>query len=345
MYTRFYAKACIALAAGLFFMACQDDPEPKPTSSFKVEVLVYDESSNDFELTTATLTVTTQSHTGQEVITKELSAETSTIELPEKEIYVYTVEISKTGYISYYSPFSPEKLEQFNNSPLVVKLILESINNGLTAFFPFKGNANDSTRNLYLGGTVYGATLTTGRKGFDACYYFDGVDDYIKVPNQTQLNTSGDFAISVWTAVSSTQIGTEGINDIIRKWNGDTEGYPYSISYLNTNADDANEDKFIYARYDGSACTNTPTSYSPLVTNDEFSHIVLVKQGTTLKHYLNGTLIQEFTDNTSCGTSNTADLTIGCRGNLVRYFKGKIDDIRIYSRSVSEAEVASLYIE
>ncbi len=341
MYTRFFAKCCITLAAGLFLIACDDDPEPKPTSSFKIEVRAYNESSHDFESTPATLTVRMEN---LDEVTKELSAETTTIEVPESKIY--TVTISKTNYFSYGKTFSASELEQFNNSPLVVKLILESINNGMIAFFPFNGNANDSTHNLYLGGTVYGATLSTGRKGFDACYYFDGVDDYIKVPNQTQLNTSGDFAISVWTAVSSTQIGTEGINDIIRKWNGNTEGYPLC--------------NFV-PEYKCRRC-RMKTSLSMFDTMGRLVHMrphrtllrlrtmslytsYWLKRGLSLRQYLNGNLIQEFTDNTSCSTTNTADLTIGCRGNLVRYFKGKIDDIRIYGRSVSEAEVASLYVE
>jgi hypothetical protein len=137
----------------------------------------------------------------------------------------------------------------------------------------------------------------------------------------------------------------EGINDIIRKWNGNSEGYPYSISYLNPAADDAIEDKIMYARYDGSTCAHSATSYSPIVENDEFMHIVLVKQGTKLRHYLNGTLVEEFADNTSCSVANTANVTIGCRGNLLRFFKGKIDDIRFYNRAITEAEVANLFVE
>ena len=82
-----------------------------------------------------------------------------------------------------------------------------------------------------------------------------------------------------------------------------------------------------------------------LLTMMKFIHIALVKQGTKLRHYLNGEVIQEFTDNTSCSTSNTADMTIGCRGNLVGSSKGKIDDIRIYNRSISDAEVANLFVE
>ena len=38
-------------------------------------------------------------------------------------------------------------------------------------------------------------------------------------------------------------------------------------------------------------------------------------------------------------------MTIWVPGNLVRFFKGKIDDIRIYYRSLTEIEISSLYRE
>ena len=85
---------------------------------------------------------------------------------------------------------------------------------------------------------------------------------------------------------------------------------------------DSNEDKFIYARYDGKGCANTPTSYSPTIDNDVFLHIVLVKQGTKLRHYLTVALFRIYRQHFK-QTSNTADMTIGCHGNLVRFFKGK----------------------
>lgn len=88
MYTRFIAKCSLALVTGLFFMACQDDPEPNP--SFKVEVRAYNELTNDFALTSATLTITSENEV---IVTKELNAETATIEIQKKDSY--TVKITK----------------------------------------------------------------------------------------------------------------------------------------------------------------------------------------------------------------------------------------------------------
>ena len=332
-------KYLLMVVAGFIVISCGEESEP--SFPFMLEVKTYDETTKSFHLTQATLVVSAES---QSVITKELAAETSTISVPARE-GSYTVTVTKPDYLPFEKIFTASELSQFNVSPLVVMLLNESITEGLVAFYPFNADAKDSTTNHH-DGVLHGPSLTNDRKGnVNSSYFFDGQDDYISVANHSSLNPTGDFAISLWALVSSTQVPHEGINDILRKWNGDAEGYPFSISYLNQLADDQNEDKIIYARYDGQGCANVPTSYSPTIENDEFIHIVLVKQGNKLRHYLNGTMIQEFTDNTSCTTANTADLTIGCRGNLVRFFKGKIDDIRIYSRSITDAEVANLFVE
>jgi hypothetical protein len=67
-----------------------------------------------------------------------------------------------------------------------------------------------------------------------------------------------------------------------------------------------------------------------------------------LRQYINNVLISEFIDYThgsSCSIANTTDVTIGCRGNMVRFFEGKIDDIRIYNRAISPTEVQTLFLE
>jgi hypothetical protein len=332
-------KYFLMVVAGFVVISCDEDPEP--SFAFKLEVNAYDEATKSFHLTEATLLVSAES---QAVLTKELAAETSTISVPAREGN-YTVTVSKPNHLPFEKTFTASELSQFNVSPLIVMLLEESITEGLVAYYPFNANAKDSTLNNH-DGAIHGPTLTNDRKGtVNSAYFFDGQDDYISVADHSALNPTGDFAISLWALVSSTQVPHEGINDILRKWNGDDAGYPFAISYLNQLADDPIEDKIIYARYDGQGCANVPTSYSPIIENDEFIHIVLVKQGNNLRHYLNGSMIEEFTDNTSCTTANTADMTIGCRGNLVRFFKGKIDDIRIYNRSISEAEVANLFVE
>ena len=213
---------------------------------------------------------------------------------------------------------------------------------GLVAHYPFSGNANDQTENQ-LHGVVHGAVLTIDKNGnSDAAYSFDGVDDYISVSHNAKLNLD-DFTISLWANIASDQEPHEGLNDILRKWNGDTQGYPFGISYLNTLADDAVEDRIVYARYDGQACGQNATTHSAPITNDTFVHLVMARSGNKIRTYVNGVLTEEITDPTSCSVANDANMTIGSRGNLVRFFKGTIDDIRIYDRALTEAEVSSLY--
>ncbi|HPG82080.1 MAG TPA: hypothetical protein PKY55_02300, partial [bacterium] len=66
---------------------------------------------------------------------------------------------------------------------------------GLVAWYPFNGNANDESghgRN----GTVYGAVLTADRMGRAAnAYQFDGVDDYIDLGDWP---FGGEMTISAW---------------------------------------------------------------------------------------------------------------------------------------------------
>jgi hypothetical protein len=118
------------------------------------------------------------------------------------------------------------------------------------------------------------------------------------------------------------------------------------VCYLNDNAPANVARKFLMAKYDGSVCSNVPVLHSDVVTDfDDFHHIVFSKQGASLQLYVDNVLIDSDIDNTSCGTTNNADLTIGCRGNIVQFFTGKIDDIRIYNRSLAPEEVANLYLE
>jgi hypothetical protein len=313
------------------------------TFAFNIGILAYDETTENFELTSAHLSI--KSPDDEILFNSDLAD--STEQVPVKDGFsVYKLEISKAGYLSVEKVLTNDELKAFvDSNALVITLLNESVDEGLIAYYPFNGNAQDQTHN-HFDGVVHGALLTTDRKGTPgAAYSFDGLNDYISVAHNNDLNLTTDFTISLWVNISSGQEPHDGINDILRKWNGNAQGYPFSISYLNPLADDLHEDKILIVRYDGQVCGNFPTTYTPTITNDTFLHIVLIKEGDKLRHYLNNVLIAEITDTTSCSVSNTADMTIGCRGNLVRFFKGKIDDIRIYSRAITAAEVSGLYAE
>lgn len=229
---------------------------------------------------------------------------------------------------------------------MTIAISNNTLSSGLVGEYLFNSGAFDTSEKGH-DGTVHGATLETSRTGKpSACYSFDGLSNYISVPSNTDNNftSANNFSISLWAAPDATQLESN-INDILRKWAGDAQGYPYSISYLNS-THPSNPNQLLVVRYDGSTCSDVPMAYTSAV-NSNFHHLVMVKNGSTVYVYLDGALSTQIIDNTttgsSCGTSNTTDMTIGCRGQLVRYFKGMIDDIRIYNRALNASEVNLLY--
>ena len=309
------------------------------TLTFSAGIMIYNSTGKTFELAGASVKIIS----GEETLYHmEVPALTNDIRV--KDGYDnYSLTVTKDGYGSYERDFTATELKSYGTgSPLIITLLSQSLTDGLIAYYPFNGNANDESQNDFHG-IVHNAALTTNRNGVpNSAYSFDGIDDYVQVPHDEALNLEANFSISLWTEVSDAQEAENGINDILRKWSGNAEGYPFGISYLNPLADDAKEDKILYARYDSQLCGNILETHSTSVTNNTFIHIVMVKEGDKVRHYLNNQMIAEVTDPSTCTTANTADMTIGCRGNLVRFFKGKIDDIRIYNRALTENEVTQL---
>jgi concanavalin A-like lectin/glucanase superfamily protein/type IX secretion system substrate protein/Big-like domain-containing protein len=79
----------------------------------------------------------------------------------------------------------------------------------LIAYYPFSGNANDISGNN-LNGQVLGAVLTDDLQGGAAgAYYFDGVNDFIKVGNIDLLNFTDAITISCWIRPENLLSGKE----------------------------------------------------------------------------------------------------------------------------------------
>lgn len=220
--------------------------------------------------------------------------------------------------------------------------------NGLVGEYLFKSNAHDNSK-VKNHGEVHGATLTKGHTGKKkSAYHFNGTDQYISIPHsdQTNFEHNQDFTISLWVSIEDQPDLAGPLNDIMRKWRGDTQGYPYAIVYYNNTAQEEIRQSFSFVRYDGSICRHSPQLFTPAPAGKSFIHLVCLKQGTALRVYINTKLVAEAMDttepSTTCGSKNNSELTIGTRGNKVRYFAGTIDDVRFYNRALSQKEIALL---
>jgi hypothetical protein len=223
-----------------------------------------------------------------------------------------------------------------------VRLVDNSLGNGLVTEYLFNGNALDTAP----GGkhaTVVGAQLSEGKGGRPlTAFSFDG-SARIMAPFNEAINFRKDdeFTVSVWAKADPIQNDMSGvINDILRAWIGDRQGYPFGISFLNA-SHETSPNTFLAVRYDGVDCGNGPMIISGAV-DFGFHHLVLVRSHGRLFFYVDGDMVGEESDFTACPTNNTTNLFIGCRGQTLRCFTGTIDDIRIFNRALSEAEVEEL---
>lgn len=167
---------------------------------------------------------------------------------------------------------------------------------------------------------------------------FDGTDDVVEIADSDLIDfdTDDDFTISVWVKLPVNQSDTGmNQNSILEKANG---AYPYVLNVANQTH--ATNGRIIAARYDGSS---VPAVTSTTSCNDnEWHHVAFVKDGETLKLFIDGAEEDSATDSTSSSTTNDAVLWIGKRQAASTYFEGLIDDVRIYSRTLSDSEISAI---
>lgn len=228
-------------------------------------------------------------------------------------------------------------------------LDLTAVSNDLVGYWSLDEGSGSTAVDLSANGNdgtlTNGPTYTSNVPGaitFSDPYAltFDGVDDYVSLPDAAMYDFAldEDFTVAVWVQVDATQadIGNSD-NSIVEKWSG-SGGYPFMIRYMNQT--DANAGRITVARYDGSA---NPTVLSTATIDDgQYHHVVFIKDGATLYLYIDGVPDGQTSDTTTGTTTNNSPLYLGQRGNGNNRFKGELDDLRIYNRALSATEVALL---
>jgi hypothetical protein len=218
------------------------------------------------------------------------------------------------------------------------------LNNGLLVHMPFTGNAKDSSGNGQHG-TVNQASLTADRCGkANSAYSFNGTDAYIEIPSST-LQTQY-YSYSLW--VSAAEIPASG-----------SYTYPLSIGNSGGGQNVALCNNSMQGWAGGSYNNGVPSASLVAIGSqpktNRWYHIVFIRDTNKIKLFVDAELnTNEATYsgmNTSTG-GNTANYgsspkaLIGNRDMLSQfYFKGSIDDIRIYNRVLNANEIDSLFHE
>lgn len=195
--------------------------------------------------------------------------------------------------------------------------------NGLLAHYPFNGNANDESGNG-RDGIVTGTTLTADRFGnANNAYYFDGLGSNIELSNTSSLNMFTGFTLASW--VNFTEDGGAFISKHENYYkNSFNLGGGQGKLYLHTDVD-------LYY-----------VSSTKIINDGEWHFVVGTFDGVQLSIYIDG--IAEGSSTANYSTGNSINIRLG-RDSDLWFYKGLLDDVRLYNRAITSDEVFALYNE
>ncbi|GGD57216.1 LamG domain-containing protein [Paenibacillus nasutitermitis] len=194
-------------------------------------------------------------------------------------------------------------------------------------------SASDSSGSGNTGTLVNGPVWTTGKK--NNALSFDGIDDYMNVPDSAALDGMGALTVSAW--VNLAQLPAQSY-DIVAK---DTSDYSYRL-LIGSNG----QGHFaVNTTNNGWYSTGTVAEIDLAITAGGWHHLVGTYDGSRLQTYVDG-VPSGVSPTPISGTivNGSSAVRLGFTPHpTIDYFKGNIDEVRIYDRALSPTEVKSLY--
>jgi len=185
-----------------------------------------------------------------------------------------------------------------------------------TAVNDLSGNGNN--------GTVSGTTWSTAGK-FNKALSFNGSSSWVTVNDSASLHLTTGMTLEAW--VNPTAIGTAWRTVMMKEQSGEMT---YTL-YANNGTRPAG---YIYIGGE-----NSTQGTAALVTNT-WTHLAVTYDGTTLRLYVNGVEVSNKAISGSI-VNSTGVLRIGGNGVWGEYFSGLIDEVRIFNRASTPAEIQS----
>jgi hypothetical protein len=177
-------------------------------------------------------------------------------------------------------------------------------------------------------GAIFGAGWTTGIAG--SALDFDGSDDHVVLPTSAALDVTGtQITLAAW--IFPHDGGTSNGSRILSKRTDPGDSDVYAL-YTQGNR--------VRFRLDEVDMISSAT-----FANDQWIHVAAVYNGVDKRIYLDGVLDPAAPQVKSDAIDGSARAVhFGKREDEARFFDGLIDEVRIYSRALTPAEVAALAV-
>ena len=214
--------------------------------------------------------------------------------------------------------------------------------NGLMAYYPLNGNANDVSGNGN-NGVLSGTAPAADRHGTpNSALHFNGINDKISIPSSPSLHPVSQLTIAFWIRVDSMQnnylsvLTKSGpVNPLTnREYRVDLkQGGPAYYYFQVHSAGDGQQQHTVFS--------NSLTGHQWM-----FFTAVIDRQNHVMKTYVNGVMNIQQNDSYSTFNVNEYPLMIGMESETWpdhSPFLGTLDEIRLYNRALTVGEIEALY--
>ncbi len=194
------------------------------------------------------------------------------------------------------------------------------------------------TATTYYRSTVSGGTCSTTTNvstislakaagDFGAALNFDGTDDVVTVPNNAALNISGNISVEAWIKPTT----NSNIQNVISK-----SSQAQNTGYIFPRTDDnwANFSGYLHI---GNVWRSI---LYPYPTDGLFHHVAMTYDGSNIKLYLDGNLVKTQAQTGTIAT-NTNSLAFGNQPGFSEFFKGNLDEARIWNAALTADQIKS----
>jgi glucose/arabinose dehydrogenase len=214
-------------------------------------------------------------------------------------------------------------------TPVTYTATYRVVPRGLVAAYAFNSGSGSSlpdTSGHGHTGTLSGGTAWTTAGHSSGALSFDGSTGMVTVPDTADLQLSGALTIEAWVR-PSTVTGRRTI-----AFKDRTNGFSYAL-YAGSN----NTHPQGYAFITGAERAVTGPGALPV---NSWTHLAFSYDGSTLRLFRNG---EQVGAHAASGAvpAGTGPLRIGANPLWTEAFAGRIDDLRIYNRALSAAEITA----
>lgn len=191
---------------------------------------------------------------------------------------------------------------------------------GMVSWWTGDGNGNDIEGSN--NGMLQNGAIATGAGKVGQAFSLDGVNDYVTVANHSSLNGFSSATIDAWIRLNA----TSGRQAIVSKT-------PAGEYYLLIN-----NGKLSFENNNVSSDVFTGTT---MLSAAVWYHVAVTYDGSNTRLYVNG--VEDGIQAGIWAAANSQSLSIGQRGDNADFFNGLIDEVEIFDRALSAAEIQSLY--